>query len=385
MKFKLTILLAGFVLVTACKRKGCIDPSADNYDPDAEKDDATCVYSGLELPSIYAYTDSLGNSTVSYSGQTERLDQMDELMAYLRSGNANTLDAQVMNDMFSNTGGNGDGNFSFTSTKELKDKCFASDTSLIQGYFNDIAIASVDYAFTAESGLAGTANNSALTETYLLSSGGIEYAEVIEKTMMGAIFMYQATQVYFGDDKMNADNTMPVDPAAGKHYTEMEHHWDEAFGYFGVPVNFPSTTLGIRYWGIACNETGSGNNSRVMNHFKRGRAAIVAMDYLTRNNEIESIIERWEEIAAENAYIQVKAAKNAHNDFLTFADGEYFHALSMAYGYIQSLKYLPVSTRQISFTQIEDLLDNKIGNNFWNTTWASLDDAEDQLDNIYNF
>ena len=385
MKLRLTLLLSGILLITACKKKGCIDPSADNYDPDAEKDNATCVYSGLELPSTYAFVDSNGNSTVSYTGQTERLDQMDELMTYIRSGNANTLDAQIMNDMFSNTGGNGNGNFSFTSTKELLNKCFATDTGLIQGYFTEIATASVDHPFLAEPGLAGTYNSSTGTETYLLNSGGIEYAEVIEKTIMGAVFMYQATQVYLGDEKMNADNTMAVDPGAGEYYTEMEHHWDEAFGYFGVPINFPSTTLGIRYWGVACNETGSSNNTRMMNHFKRGRAAIVAVDYFTRNNEIESIIERWEEIAAENAYLQIREAKSEHNDDFLLLTGEYFHALSMAYGYIQSLKYLPVSTRKISYTQIEALLDDKIGNNFWNTTWTSLDEAEDELDNIYNF
>ncbi|MEZ5022552.1 MAG: DUF4856 domain-containing protein [Chitinophagales bacterium] len=35
----------------------------------------------------------------------------------------------------------------------------------------------------------------------------------------------------------NVDNTTIEE---GDNYTAMEHHWDEAFGYLGVPVDFKS-------------------------------------------------------------------------------------------------------------------------------------------------
>lgn len=41
----LFILLIGAVVLSSCsKKEGCTDPSAENYDPNAEKDNGTCVY-----------------------------------------------------------------------------------------------------------------------------------------------------------------------------------------------------------------------------------------------------------------------------------------------------------------------------------------------------
>ena len=48
MKTKLTLLSALAVLVMlglpSCKKKGCTDPSALNYDSKAKKDDGSCEY-----------------------------------------------------------------------------------------------------------------------------------------------------------------------------------------------------------------------------------------------------------------------------------------------------------------------------------------------------
>jgi len=42
----LTLAIAG------CQREGCTDPKATNYDPDAKKDNGTCVYSEPEQDSV---------------------------------------------------------------------------------------------------------------------------------------------------------------------------------------------------------------------------------------------------------------------------------------------------------------------------------------------
>ncbi|MBK6524213.1 MAG: DUF4856 domain-containing protein [Crocinitomicaceae bacterium] len=118
--------------------------------------------------------------------------------------------------MFANTGGNGGGNFSFTSTKKLQDKCLAADTSLFIDYMDSLAIASADFANTAADGQAGTLTSG--TSTYLFAANGIEYTQLIEKGLMGAVFMYQATNIYFGSDKMGADNTAAVNAGAGQYY-----------------------------------------------------------------------------------------------------------------------------------------------------------------------
>lgn len=44
MKRLLTIAMIAGIALTSCKKKGCTDPAANNYNPDAKKDDGTCVY-----------------------------------------------------------------------------------------------------------------------------------------------------------------------------------------------------------------------------------------------------------------------------------------------------------------------------------------------------
>ena len=52
MKRKIFLLsLIAFVLalvIAGCQREGCTDPKATNYDPDAKKDNGTCVYATQE-------------------------------------------------------------------------------------------------------------------------------------------------------------------------------------------------------------------------------------------------------------------------------------------------------------------------------------------------
>jgi len=56
---------------------------------------------------------------------------------------------------------------------------------------------------------------------------------------MGAVFYYNIAEVYTRPGKIGAsvDNII-VTPEEG---TDMEHHWDEAFGYFGAPIDFSSS------------------------------------------------------------------------------------------------------------------------------------------------
>lgn len=71
---------------------------------------------------------------------------------------------------------------------------------------------------------------------------GLDYAQLISKFTMGAVFYNQAVDNYL-DEKLEADTKPNNKPyKAGKAYTGKEHVWDEAFGYFGVPANTLSLT-----------------------------------------------------------------------------------------------------------------------------------------------
>ena len=113
-KLQLSALILLSITITSCKKKGCTDELATNYNSEAKKDDGTCVYDTAPtytIPSTYNFEDESGNSTVSYSGQTDRLNQLEELASYAKSGNAAVLDVVILNAMFANTGDNGGGNW----------------------------------------------------------------------------------------------------------------------------------------------------------------------------------------------------------------------------------------------------------------------------------
>lgn len=44
LKGALLLLLVSSISLTGCKKEGCIDPTANNYDADATKDDGSCTY-----------------------------------------------------------------------------------------------------------------------------------------------------------------------------------------------------------------------------------------------------------------------------------------------------------------------------------------------------
>ena len=66
---------------------------------------------------------------------------------------------------------------------------------------------------------------------------GYDYAQLISKFAMGAVFYSQAVDNYL-DEKLAADKKPNNKPyKAGAAYTGKEHAWDEAFGYFGAPAH----------------------------------------------------------------------------------------------------------------------------------------------------
>lgn len=372
----LTAIIASTLFFTACKKEGCTNPDASNFNHDAEKDNGSCEFNA---PSTFVFTDANGNNTVSYSGQTERLNQLEELSAYAKSGNSMTISAANLKDMFANTNGNGNGNFTFTSTKDLKSKTYALDTTLLTSFFDSIEIASQNYQTTAANGQAGVLTTG--SSTYLFSANGIEYAQLIEKGIMGAVFYYQMNAVYLGDSKMNVDNTNAVDPGAGKYYTTMEHHFDEAFGYFGVPIDFPSNTNGIRFWGKYSNSQDSdyGFNASLMNAFLEGRYAITQNDLSTRDNQRMLIQENMEKLTAAVAVHYIDEALSSFGS----DQAKFLHVVSEAWAFVNAIKYSPVATRLMTPTEVDNLL-TQFGTNFWNLSTTELNSIKSTLVSTYN-
>lgn len=336
-----------------------------------KEDDDTKQYT---IPTTYSFTDDNGNNTVDYTGQTQRLDMVTEISMYCKTANTagTALDAQKLKDMYANANSQFAGAGLNTSGKQIKDKVFAPEQALFEAYFDSIAAASQSSS-AAANGTAGVGDNG--TNKYLFSANGIEYTQLIEKGLMGALMYYQTTAVYLGDDKMNVDNAAPV---TGKFYTTMEHHWDEAFGYFAVPVDFPGNTTGIRFCGKYCNDRdGLLQTNKIMDAFRKGRAAISNNDLTTRNEQIEIIREEWERVMAGTAVHYMNEAKN------NFADDVLRnHQLSEGFAFITSLKYNP--SKKVTNEQIQDWLD-LLGDTFYEVTSANITAVRDQISATYGF
>lgn len=376
----LTAVLA--TTIVSCNKKGCTDPLALNYSEKAKKDDGSCQYQvnndpAYTTPTTYTFTDANGNSTVSYSGQTQRLNMLREMVTYMKTGTTAQLDAQKIKDMFANTNNQFTDASLNTAGKQLKDKCFSLDQSMFETWMDNLATASTSYASSASSGQAGTLTSG--TSTYLFDANGIENVQIIEKGLMGAVFMYQALNYYFSDSEMNVDNTTAVDAANGKYYTLMQHHWDEAFGYFGVSTDFP-TTVPTDFWGKYCNSQNSTLNSNedMMNNFLKGRAAISANVLADRDAAIFAIQNEWEEISANQA---IKYLSDATTTFGT-DNAKFLHQLSEAYAFVWNLRYAPDATRNITTSEHATIM-AMFETNFWDMSVADINAIITALDNKY--
>ena len=70
---------------------------------------------------------------------------------------------------------------------------------------------------------------------------GVDMKQLIQKFLLGSVNFSQAAGDYLSTDLnstkgLNASDSEPY--KAGANYTALEHHWDEAFGYFGAARNY---------------------------------------------------------------------------------------------------------------------------------------------------
>jgi len=175
---------------------------------------------------------------------------------------------------------------------------------------------------------------------------------------------------------MNVDNET-VEPGSG---TKMEHHWDEAFGYFGVPKEFPTTTDGLFFWGVYSNNYNNltGSNQKMMDGFLKGRAAISNDDLETRDEAIAEVRTEWERISAAAALHYFNVGINQFDDVSIRT-----HALSEAIGFVYSLQFNP--EKSVSNNQVNELLSTFAGSadfdamNLYTTSIANIQKAKDDL------
>jgi hypothetical protein len=357
-----------------------------------EKDNDPAPPSGPELPSTYNF------ENVSYGGQTDRLDMMGEMTAEMKSANSGgTVDGTKLVDMFSNSNSPFSAANLNASSKQLKSKCFNAGTGgiydadtyeYLMGYYAGVTQTATG-AWTP--GNAGVSTNG--NKSYFFDAYGVEYTQIIEKGLMGAVFYFQAAESYTREGKIgDAVDNVIITPNEG---TDMEHHWDEAFGYFGVPTDLTVANFDtkldageVRYHGKYAGvgqDAGLNTVGKVMNEFIKGRFGISNNDYTMRDQAASQLRAEWEMVIATTAIHYLNEAQSNFSDE-TLRN----HELSEALAFIMSLHYN--SDKLMSSTEINTILDyfketptgapNAVFS-LLNVTNQNINDAKDMISAAY--
>jgi len=356
------ITLAGLITLSGCKKDKTTDPEPETP--------TTPVYT---IPSTYNF------SNANFTSSSQRIEMLGELTTYIRSTHTTTqatqptLTSATLKNMFANSGNPFSNQTLNASGIQLKDKTSAAFQAILESTFDDAVPASTfaasnPTASTASSGVRGKLVSP--TRAILVDANGFEYKEFAEKGIMGALFYYQASAILsaIGD----FDNNVIVNGA-----TAQESAWDEAFGYFGVPVAFPTVTVGLKNWGSYCNSVNVAINSNttIMNAFLKGRAAISNKDNTARDEARNAVLATWEKVGAAKCISYLKGAKSNLSDAATL-----HHNLSEGYGFVSGFKYNPSKT--ISDADINILL-GYFGTNLFNLNVTNLDLAIAKLESVF--
>ena len=339
-----------------------------------------------------------GVSTVSFTGQTARLNMADEIHVALN--NKDKSKAQIL-EMFNN-GKGFTGSGLDDSGKKVGSKTASGClhgvmattksrfTTMIEDYADNVVPA---WSATAANGKAGL-----LTDTKRsihVNANGWEIDQTFTKGIIGAMCVDQIVNNYLDPCQLDSgsrrdDNTNGVLSGQNK-YTDMEHKWDEAFGYlYGQEADAKRADLGSsptgngttlnKYFKKINDSNEPGLAQTVFDAFKLGRAAIVAGNYELRDQQAAIIQIHLSKVIGYKAvdYIDSYLAKKA----ATPADA--IHALSEGYGFILSLVFTNDGTGKPYFSQAEvDGMLSKM-TNFWSVKDADLTSIKNDIKSKFN-
>lgn len=257
---------------------GCGGSSSDDNSNSPEENASANLSIEEITPSTYTFTSKFdtSQSAVSYTGQTKRHILIEDLVDRILNLE-DRADQDVLTDLNfffrfeSSSSDSIDYTFSLgdqeitpepnygaiASGKNLVGKIAGNDPELIGGeffgwerglsdsstpedlvdlLFADLAALATDETSEVvpiEGGITGD-----IIEPYV-SALGVDYRQLIQKFLLGAVTYSQATGDYLKAD-YSVNNDAQEDGT--KPYSIVEHEWDEAFGYFGAARNYNDYT-----------------------------------------------------------------------------------------------------------------------------------------------
>jgi len=302
------------------------------------------------------------------------------------------IEASKLSAMFSNTG-NPFSNISTSTISVVGSELNASGLQLknvvapsqapteagvvrakFESLFNEISVASNAVSTAASTGVAGKLG------TYLVDAKGIEIAQIIQKSLIGALQLDYIGNVLLKDG-LTADNYTLVE---GKNYTQLEHNWDIAYGLLTLnPVYLAGSTNDTRGTvefaaGSYIWEYNKANYANIHPAFLMGRAAIVNNDQAELEKQAEFIRKEFEKSIANAALGYLDKWKTGTTDAARA------HAIGEGLGFIYSLRFASLHGADAAFS--DNVLNGLVGsgNGFWDLSAAKINTAADAIRAKFN-
>ena len=353
-------------------------------------------YSTLTAATVYAdaFVDANGTKTVNLADGNNRHKMFQAINYYSTSSVSNNthIDAAKLKAMFSNSGSpftniststisvvGADLNNSGVQLKNVVASSFSTTDAekvraKIENYFDQIDAASNSVNSTAVQGQAGKLG------AYLVDAKGIEIAQVIQKSLIGALQLDYIANVLL-DEGLNAEN---YKTEGDKIYTALEHNWDIAYGLLTLnPIYLEGATDANRNTvefgaGSYIWEYNKLNYAKIYPAFLKGRAAIV-------NNDIA-------ELEAQATFIRTEFEKTIANASLGYldkwktgtSDAARAHAIGECLGFIYSLRFAAIHQADAAFS--DNLMTELVGstNGFWDITTDKINTVTDAIKEKFN-
>ncbi len=328
---------------------------AFSCDSDNDNNDSNTIVA----PDSYEFTRN-GESSVSFSGQTTRLMQAEELYAALNSSEATETGLDLMFNGDSN-GSAGFADASLNGTSKIIGSKTAASTlagsattkARFDNMITDFATNVVpNWGSDAGVGQAGAISTPDGAKTYHLNAQGQEIDQLFFKGLIGAFTLDQIVNNYIHPNQLDSgtridDNDNDV-LSGDNNYTDMEHKWDEGFGYLygleGDNLASAGTTpsgsgsLLMKYFKKVNDEGGyePGIAQTVYDAFIMGRTAIVNKDYALRDQQAAII-------KVELSKVIGYYAIHYMNDFVSKLEAGNVagahHSISEGWGFLLSLQF----------------------------------------------
>jgi len=246
------------------------------------------------------------------------------------------------------------------------------------------------------------------SSTRFVNSDGWELNEVFEKSLIGSLQLDQVINNYIssnlldqGANRENNNNKVPRNDSGTD--TQMEHFWDEGFGYiYGLSCDIENVTRDLgendgnfnNYLDLVNDDQDfRGISDQIFIAFITGRAAIVANNYNERDRQTAILRELLSKVMAvrtvyylQQGKIKLEAARAGSGEY-----GDAFHDISEGMGFLLGLRYTQnPNTNQpyYSAQQVQDFFDTILtdGNNgLWGVTSETLDTISDTIAAPFGF